>query len=145
MIRAAVSAAAALTALCLAGILAGLTGCAGDNAVGPALPGLAGSWTWVSSTGGFGGDTRTPVTAGYGARIEFRADGRFEEHRNDSLTRTTTYVVVREPTIFHAEPTDVIRFGDAGMAQEAGIAPGDTLLLADLCNDCYFHVYTRND
>lgn len=118
-------------------------GCSSDNSVAPPPEDLLGSWTWVSSTGGFAGDTRTPGTTGYTEAILFRPDGRFELYRNDSLRSATTFAVRRESTMFHPGVGEVVHYGSGHMDQEATHAGPDTLLLADRCIDCYIHIYLR--
>lgn len=52
-----------------------------------------GTWEWVSSTGGFGGDTRTPATAGYTVQFEFLASGTVKEYRDEELVKTQTWTL----------------------------------------------------
>jgi hypothetical protein len=132
-----------LVKLCLLAAFAAAPGCTPDNAVAPPPADLVGSWTWLSSTGGIGGITRTPETAGYTERIVFRADGRFEEYRNDTLRAVAGYSVARESTMFHPGTGEVIHYTDGRIAQELTRAGSDSLLLADRCIDCFFHVYRR--
>lgn len=115
-----------------------------DQGTAPAdAPGgrLVGSWTWVRSEGGIAGEVRRPPPA---VRLVFGNDGSFAYYKDDTLQARTSYTLVREQSPFGPDTIDVIRFAasDRFQAQAFSIS-GESLLLSDLCIDCYGHQYVR--
>lgn len=107
--------------------------------------GLIGTWQWVSSTGGFVGETVTPDSSGYSDyRISFSPDSTFKVFTKDS-TRVRGHFSLKQSrgdtlvTYDRAEefsegfyPDQYVRFRDDG-----------TLILSDNCADCYINLYRR--
>ncbi|MBI4410544.1 MAG: hypothetical protein HY561_12600 [Gemmatimonadetes bacterium] len=114
----------------------------------PALvPQICGEWSWLESRGGFtGGDVRTPDSVGYSQRLIFQPDSTFQRFRGDSLAASGRFTVTRQTTMFG--PATVVDYLNAagdrvGLPQRVSFAGRDTLLLDDLCTDCYGHRYAR--
>lgn len=102
---------------------------------------LLGSWDWVSSVGGFAGWTLTPESEGYHQTLTFY-DNQF-------------YVVTRdgEPIEQGMYNTKLVEWDESRKliikfesALDGAIVhlSGDTLQLADMCYDCYYHLYIRS-
>lgn len=109
-------------------------------------PRLVGSWQWIRSTGGIGGQTVTPETPGYSSKLL-----RFEEEtaalfRADTLVWRVRYSVEEKDdqpmVVYYLEdeeaflPAEYLRFKGASK---------DTLVLRENCFDCYTQTYRRVD
>jgi hypothetical protein len=107
----------------------------------PRMPTVLGSWRWIKSIGGFAGwELRPPPSI----RITYSKDGIFSYYRNDTLDATTTYTIVRKPTIMNPVSGDIIHYGDSlRFVPQAFLIVNDTLYLFDQCIDCYSHWYVR--
>ncbi|MFB3908149.1 MAG: hypothetical protein ACE15D_07080 [Candidatus Eisenbacteria bacterium] len=108
----------------------------------PETFGVTGTWKWVRSIGGFGGnDLRTPETVGYSRTIRFRDDGMFETFRNGTLQEVDHYTITRRSAIWHSRWR--IDFRSFRIAQAIFEVTADTLRLADDITDGYGHDYSR--
>jgi len=105
-------------------------------------PVIFGSWGWVQSVGGIGGWTLTPPPY---ARVVFGTDGTFVYYRADTLVASTTYRIVREVVpFFGSETLNIIHYGDPNrFMPQAFTVVNDSLILNDLCIDCYTHLYRK--
>lgn len=106
---------------------------------------LFGSWRWVSSQGGWGGQLQTPESTGQTRTAIFRSDGLARFLRNDSLVTQVRYSL---ESLYDREGNQylIIRYlvPEYVLApQQVAFGEKDTLYLRDTCMDCYYHVYTR--
>ena len=128
---------AAVATLCLA-TLACTTGLA------PLDPdGVVGTWTWLRSTGGIAGTTRTPETEGFTGVLRFDADGTVEWRVDGERVWQTTWSLGRaregsplagEEVVFYGEPV-------VGWPYQAVHVEGAGLILTDPCCDGFVHEY----
>ena len=108
------------------------------------------------SEGGLGGQSSTPESTGYDQTIVFGADSVFEWFRNDSLFVHATYFVGRDSTLSSGElvylrdidASSPLHFlcslaGEACPVWSIQFVSRDTLILHDLCVDCFNHWYLR--
>ena len=102
---------------------------------------LAGSWTWVESTGGIAGGTRTPASTGETMSLRFLGTDSVELTRNGVLEGATTYRLLSSDdggttVIEYAEPL----FGFDSQALTVG---DDVLVLIDDCCDGFAYRFER--
>ena len=102
---------------------------------------LAGTWRWISSSGGFAGSTITPATAGF--NVQFRFSGnQVTVLRNDSVRGTSTYTI-RGDEITYQPAISVFNFDGSVDTQSIVPLAGDTVLFSDPCCDRYSHRFVR--
>jgi hypothetical protein len=102
---------------------------------------LLGSWSWVASTGGIAGQTRTPATAGESMTLVFRGESQVELLRDGTLSAATTFRLGPDEggemsMIHYEEPI----FGFA--SQEISLDE-DRLTLRDGCCDGWVYEFER--
>ena len=100
---------------------------------------MGGKWKWVRSEGGLAGLTLTPESEGYTKSIVINGT-EYAEYRDDSLLFKIPYELQIK--------TDTFRDFDTIMRFPSEMALGymmknDTLVLAEICFDCYVHFYVR--
>jgi len=115
-----------------------VTGC--DQKISPDSN-LVGTWTWISSSGGFAGSIETPMSSGEDIRIEF-TKSRFKKYVNGVLTEDLRYSIRLDESIFSTEKMEIIKFSNGWKQSYSTMS--DTLLLNDECFDCYQSVYKRD-
>lgn len=121
--------------------LAGATAC-GNNPLAPTTQELLqGNWTWVQSTGGFAGETRTPTSTGETMSLRFLNPNAVEWTQNGVLTRATTYQIFTSDdggrrTIDYSEPL-------FGSDFQTLIVGDDLLVLTDDCCDRFEYTFAR--
>jgi hypothetical protein len=102
---------------------------------------IIGSWTWLESCCGFGGDLRTPENTGHNIEVRFTASYNYYQYDNRILERDT-YYSISEKIIWGNVVDNVLKIdNDDEMIIQFNSA--DTLLLTDTCIDCYRHKYVR--
>jgi hypothetical protein len=102
---------------------------------------IVGSWRWLESCCGFGGDLRTPASTGHNIKIEFTTSHNYYRY-DDGLLKRDTYYSISEKTIWGDVVDEVLKIdNDDEMIIQFNTA--DTLLLSDTCIDCYRHKYVR--
>ena len=102
---------------------------------------IVGSWRWLESCCGFGGDLRTPENTGHNIEVRFTASGNYYQYDNRILERDTFYSI-SEKIIWGGVVDKVLKIdNDDEMIIQFNSA--DTLLLTDTCIDCYRHKYVR--
>lgn len=136
--------------------LLGRTGCSDmGNGVHPDLFLISGSWLWVRSTGGIGGDIITP-SPGEVLKDVYTLEGAFSRFRNDTLILSARFSVfdgpfgvtlkltdfVKHPGYRDSDPTYPFGWFD-WLGEEILTFRGDSMLLADYGNDTYFHTFVR--
>ena len=111
----------------------------------PTAPGtqdlLEGDWTWVESSGGIAGVTRTPESTGETMSLRFLSGSSVEVTRNGSVEGTTTYELVSSAdgattTIQYAQ--GIFGFASQGLSVTQGV-----LILIDGCCDGFTYRFER--
>ena len=109
---------------------------------------LIGQWQWVSSIGGFAGETRTPETEVHNIVLNFISDSNFISTKIDStgiviITEVATgaYYTAFEPVWSVSDSVDVIYMDN--FLRSAFEIIADTLFLNEICADCFGHKYIR--
>ena len=106
---------------------------------------LVGRWVWVESIGGIAGRRDTPESTGMTRSMEVSVGGVLNQFQDDTVAVVSERItVVRALTIMRPDTVDVIRFADRG--EDAWLFEfrgGDTLVLTDLCIDCFAHTWAR--
>jgi len=102
---------------------------------------LEGSWTWVESSGGIAGETRTPESTGETMTLRFLGADSVELTRNGVLAGATTYQIFfyddgGSTEIEYAQPL----FGFASQGLYVGEAE---LILRDGCCDGFVYEWRR--
>ena len=115
-----------------------ITGC--DQKISPDSD-LVGSWTWISSSGGFAGSIQTPANSGDEISIEF-TKSRFKKYVNGVLKDDLRYSITLDESIYSTERLEIIKFSNGW--RQSYSATKDTLILNDECYDCYQYIYKRN-
>ena len=103
---------------------------------------LKGSWTWQKSCGGIAGLCSYPSTQGSKEVMFTRING---------VSDSISYKFYKNGNLFTSSGSRVqkvqgnwkIRVTDLSMEQYIYQAPGDTLILNDVCIDCHSHHFYR--
>jgi hypothetical protein len=104
---------------------------------------IIGSWKWLESCCGFGGDLRTPESTGHNIEITFTASRNYYQY-NDRILKRDTFYSISQKTIWGDVVDEVLKIdNDDEMIIQFNTE--DTLLLSDTCFDCYRHIYVRLD
>ena len=123
------------------------TGCCDDECedcdecpVVTSSEGLKGKWNWIQSVGGsFGTGILTPESEGY-AEYLVLDDYYYTKYRNDILTVQRQYdVEIRMDSLFGSNRFLVLETG----AEFSVIQEVDTLILTEVCFDCYKITFLR--
>jgi|SRR3990172_11438092 len=117
-----------------------------DDAVRPSAPEaqrLFGSWNWIKSVGGFGGETLTPESTGTTVKLVFQYDGTFLLYVNDTLNRQSTYYVQKQSLNPGWPEYYYLWYSHSTSPQQISYQGSDTLMLFDQCYDCYLNTYVR--
>ncbi len=129
-----------------------LTTCRKDISLpSPDLEKLFGSWEWVQSSGGFGGQTTTPISAGYSHTVEFNKNGIYKWYKDGKLQDKMKFTATEGSSIYTTGTAFLIKYKDTGLfdknenptTQRVTFGGQDTLFLSDECYDCYGHIYIR--
>ena len=103
-----------------------------------------GTWEWAGTSGGIAGDTRLPGPDDPRVTVEFAADGTARFRRDGEVAREQRYRLVREATIYDADPLPVLYFDDEELGRVVRItADGATLTLSDNVYDGFSLEYRR--
>ena len=118
------------------------SGCRKNNTITGSQPtDIYGSWNWLKTSGGFAYQEYFPPPK---MRQVYNEDGTFQLYRNDSLKTSTTFTVRREMTGWSPDSVNVIHYKDSIQFQPQMFNSGsDSLILRDLCIDCFTHIYKR--
>ena len=77
-------------------------------------------------------------------RQVYNEDGTFQLYKNDTLKASTTFTIRREMTGWAPDTANVIHFKDSIQFQtQMFTINSDSLILHDLCMDCFTHFYKR--
>ena len=119
------------------------SGCKKNNTItGPQPTGVYGSWSWIKSAGGFFYQEYFPPPI---MRQVYNEDGTFQLYKNDTLKASTTFTIRREMTGWSPDTSNVIHFKDSVQFQpQMFTVSSDSLILHDLCMDCFTHIYKRD-
>ena len=104
---------------------------------------LAGSWQWVSSTGGITGQVQTPASTKTTKIIQFTPSNQFISYQNGVKDQETTYSLQKGKSIYSANgQTNLIQLANTGSRSSYRLE-NNQLYLYDECYDCYTHLYVR--
>lgn len=124
-------------------------GCSSDssNFVEPDFPAeyqaLIGHWDWVSSSGGFYGETQTPESIGETREFYLMDHFIVERYVDSDLISTDKFRFAEFEEIHSGETVVGLKF-DSGINQTFSFsAMKDTLYLYDQCYDCFVSAYIR--
>ena len=124
------------------GILAVMCAMACSNAIAPTTQQLLeGDWTWVESSGGITGGTRTPASTGETLSLRFLGSDSVEVTRNGASQGATTYQLRSTDsgaTTFIDYAQGILGFD----SQELSLTL-DILLLIDGCCDGFAYRFER--
>ena len=101
---------------------------------------LEGDWTWVESSGGIAGETRTPTSTGETMGLRFLGADSVELTRDGILRGATTYQLtssVDGGTVIEYEEA-ILGFGSQGLS-----VTQDVLILSDGCCDGFVYRFER--
>lgn len=110
---------------------------------------LIGKWSWVETSGGFGGGIVNPKTEGYTIQMEFTKKGIFKSYKDNVFNLEMKYKVILAKSIYSAEKKHIIHYvgengQNNGMIDDYFELKGkDTLVLKQECPDCYTKIYVR--
>lgn len=108
------------------------------------VPELFGTWEWVGTSGGIGGDSRAPRPDDPTITVRFAPDGAAVFSRDGEVAREQRYRVSTEATIFGSEALPVLYFDDEDMGRVLRIEDsGSTLTLSDNVYDGFSLHYRR--
>lgn len=111
---------------------------------GPLVAELVGTWEWTGTSGGIAGDTRLPGPDDPRVTVEFVADGTARFRRDGEVAREQRFRLVREATIYDADPLPVLYFDDEDLGRVVRIsADGERLSLSDNVYDGFSLEYRR--
>ena len=104
---------------------------------------LFGYWRWVESSGGYFGIHLTPDSVGYTQTYHFTSDSVLYVYRSDTLHAQYRYSI--HTTDAETPPTvrDTLCVNDGRPYQTIRYAQSDTLVLSDICMDCFTHRYVK--
>lgn len=104
-----------------------------------------GSWSWIKSRGGFGGETITPQSEGHTVRIELSPDSVYTVNRSGEEPVSRRFSIHREKFPHSSDSVDVISFPNDSIHMSAIISllGRDTLRLVDQYMDGYDSYYFR--
>ena len=124
------------------GILAVIALIACSDAMAPTTQELLeGNWTWIESSGGIAGGTRTPESTGETMSLRFLGTDSVEVIRNGAVQGATTYRLRSSD----GGATTVIDYAQAifGFDSQELSLTLDVLLLIDGCCDGYAYRFER--
>ena len=103
--------------------------------------GVYGSWDWLKSAGGLAYQEYFPPPT---TRQVYNEDGTFQLYLNDTLKASTTFTIRKEMTGWSPDTANVIHYKDSIQFQpQMFTIDSDSLILRDLCIDCFTHIYKR--
>jgi len=118
-----------------------LVGCGGLTA--PELEAqIVGSWTWIESTGGIAGVTRTPDSTGEMLALRFESNGVVQVFRNGQFERAVGYTTTpsRDDATLSVQYDEPLFGFDS---QTVSLPDRDTLVLTDPCCDGFAYRFGR--
>ena len=104
-----------------------------------------GKWQSISSSGGIGGWTYTPISEGYNQSIEFTSVGKYIRFVKDTLNEESQYSISTGKSIFSEIPFELITYEDKSIEQAILSLKNDKLQLGDNCYDCFRHTFRRTE
>jgi len=129
-----------------------MTTCRKDISVpDPNLEKLFGTWNWVQSSGGIGGQTTTPATASYSQTVEFDKDGIYKICKNGKQQEKYKFTLTEDTSIHSTVTAYLINYKHTGLfhsnksitTQSIMFGGQDSLFLSDEAYDGYNNIYTR--
>jgi len=106
--------------------------------------GEVGTWIWVSSVGGIGGDTTYADSVDYTRQLTFDSEGNYSYLRNGFIESAGTYAVLSTALVADTMPSWVIGYSDDRLPWDVidDIGP-DTIVLKQITADGYSQTYLR--
>jgi len=124
----------------------GSSGC-GKKSVNPKdIDGeIVGTWNWVKTYGGIGGQLITPDSVGYTKQYVFSSDNMYYTYRNMTQHTGTGWYGLGDSVDCMGVKTDALflEIGDPIQLQGLAFPNSDTMIIYDCCIDCYSHTYVR--
>ena len=110
---------------------------------------LFGTWEWVQSSGGFSGQTITPVSEDYSMSVEYTEKGVYRKYKDGKKISKLNFKIEERATIAISDFKFLIDYRE-GPCSKVGVnsqsfrfGGTDTLFLNDDCYDCFSHIYVR--
>lgn len=106
---------------------------------------LYGSWQWIKTQGGLAGQTYTPNSTGYTAKVVFLVNGFAQYYRNDTLTSLVKFTIVKKKLSSNDIEVELLHFNNGNFLfdQVINFQGSDSLLLSDYAADGFNYFYTR--
>lgn len=105
---------------------------------------LAGTWQWVSSTGGIAGKTLTPASEGFERSLSFTYDLKYSNLKNSISQKSGKFEIIQAKSIYKTELVDFIKYDDGTMSAIIS-QTSDELVLADNNYDGFTDTYKRKN
>lgn len=105
---------------------------------------LAGTWQWVSSTGGIAGKTYTPASEGYERSLSFTHDLKYANLKNSISQKSGTFEIIKAKSIYKTELIDFIKYDDGTMSAIIS-QTSEELILADNNYDGFTETFKRKN
>lgn len=121
-------------------------GCDVGAPVDPEIAQLYGTWQWIKTQGGFGGDLQTPQSTGHTASVIFHSAGIAQFFRDDTLVKLVHFTALKGKPYAGAEEMYFIHYIEENYFspdQIISFQGSDTLRLSDTCMDCFQYTYIR--
>ncbi len=103
---------------------------------------LAGTWQWVSSTGGIAGKTFTPASEGYERALSFTYNLKYNRSKNNLTEKSGTFEIITARSIYKTELVDFIKYDDETMSVIIS-QTSEELILADNNYDGFTETFKR--
>lgn len=111
---------------------------------------IFGTWVWVKSYGGEGGQTWTPATVGYSRTVEFDKNRICKWYKDGELVDKKKFILTEGSSISNINPAYLIKYKDTKLfknkdytTQLVLFGGQDTLFLNDEVYDGFNDIYTR--
>jgi hypothetical protein len=99
---------------------------------------IYGKWDWIETAGGIAGIRYSASTAKYTEMIEFDKDGTYKQYRNGNLKAEHSFTLTVDSSVPSVPKTYTLN-----LSQLVTFKGYDTLLIEDLCADCFTSIYVR--
>lgn len=105
---------------------------------------LAGTWQWVSSTGGIAGKTYTPASEGYERSLLFTDNLKYSNLKNSISQKSGKFEIIKAKSIYKTELVDFIKYDDGTMSIILN-QTSDELVLADNNYEGFSETFKRKN
>lgn len=127
-----------MKAVCAIGFIFLMGSCASTRSISH-LPEVIGNWEWVSSTGGYAGQTSTPQTTHKTQQMQVTSDSVFHYERGE-LRIAEAYRLIRAKSQLSNEEGWMLEGSDRRVFV---VRKDSSLILMEDCWDCFTHTYHR--